>query len=422
MIEPLWYNRLRVRTIKTLLAAWIGLCLVPGANAQTSGLNVTAQGAIIIDAESGKVLWSKDADTMRFPASTTKIMTALLLLERCRPDELIKAPSDVKNIEESSLHLEPGESVTAKEMLYALMLRSANDGCYAVAMHLAGSVKAFAKMMNDRAKELGCTHTCFCNPNGLPNPNHKISPHDLALIAREAMKREDFREAVLQQTHTIVRSTNQSDLLLENKNKWLKMDSTADGIKTGWTVAAGHCYVGSATRDGYRVITVVMKSTDWVTDHKNMLAWSYKFHERRLIAKGGAELAQAPIKGGLSATLPVGPKEDVYRVVRRNAPELAPLTVEEPLEVSAPVMVGDTVGYAETRDDKGLKIRVPLVARVDVSARPVQSGFGSISSVFGTAGVVVVLGGGALVMRRKSSKMSREFSKVGAPKAQEPKA
>lgn len=404
--------------MRTIVAICTALCVLgtaPGAFAQTSGLNVTAQGAIIIDADSGKVLWSKDAETMRFPASTTKIMTALLLLEHCKPDELIKAPSDVQKVEESSLHLVPGETVTAKEMLYALMLRSANDGCYAVAMHIAGSVQAFAKMMNDRAKELGCTHTCFCNPNGLPNPKHKISPHDLALIAREAMKREEFREVVRQTTHTIVRSTNQSDLKLESKNKWLKMDPTADGIKTGWTVAAGHCYVGSATRDGYRIITVVMKSADWVADHKNMLAWAYKFHERRLIAKGGLEIAQAPVKNGLSASIPVGPKEDVYRVVRKGAPELAPLTLEEPCEVTAPVLIGDTVAYAKTTDDKGLDVRIPLVALADVRTRPIEAGLGHMSPIFGTAGVVVVLGGGALVMRRKSRALGRELPDFGEP-------
>jgi D-alanyl-D-alanine carboxypeptidase len=108
----------------------------------------------VIEAETGKVLWSKDPDTPRFPASTTKIMTGLLLLERCKPDDIIVAPPDVENVKEASMHLKPGEQVKAKDMIYALMLRSANDGCYAVACHIGGSVEGFAQIMNDWAARI----------------------------------------------------------------------------------------------------------------------------------------------------------------------------------------------------------------------------------------------------------------------------
>lgn len=402
-----------VRSTLRFVASAVALVAAFSAQAQSGGLNVTAAGAVIIDADTGKVLWSKDPDTMRCPASTTKIMTALLLLEHCRPEEIITAPSDVNNVGEASLHLQPGEKVTAQEMLYALMLRSANDGCYAVAIHIAGSVPAFAKMMNERAKQIGCSHTHFCNPNGLPNPQHKISPRDLAMIAREAMKRGDFEEVVRQQKHTIARSTNQTDLLLKNRNKYLAMDPTADGIKTGWTIAAGHCYVGSATRDGYRLITVVMKSSDWVTDHKNMLGWAYKFHERRLIAKRGIEIGQLPIKGGLDATIPVGPKNDVYCVVRKHAPPIVEPQIAPGTEVQAPILVGDQVGFAVTQDDTGKPIKIPLVAMADVAVRPMQAGQ-SLSVVASTMGFVALMGGGALFMRRRSKRVADQFAANGS--------
>jgi len=180
-----------MKGLRCLLA--ISLC---AACAFAYSRDITAKSGIAIDAASGKVLWDKDAETPMFPASTTKIMTGLLLVEHCRPSDIIVAPADVEKVKEASMHLKPGERVTAHDMLYALMLRSANDGCYAVAVHISGSVEGFSKLMNDRAKQIGCTHTRFHNPNGLNDPEHMTSAHDLALIARAAMRYPEFREAV----------------------------------------------------------------------------------------------------------------------------------------------------------------------------------------------------------------------------------
>jgi len=214
-----------------------------GALALGKGPDVTAASAIVVDADSGKVLYSKNADVPRYPASTTKVMTGLLLAENTEPEDTIVAPSDVEVVTGSKMHLKAGEEVSAHDMLYALMLRSANDGCYAVAMHLAGSVPAFSKMMNQRAQELGCTHTHFHNPNGLNDKEHLTTAHDLAIIAREAMKNERFADAVGTTEYTISRNINQEDTLMVNKDKLLLWDSSAEGIKTGWTIPAGHCFV-----------------------------------------------------------------------------------------------------------------------------------------------------------------------------------
>jgi D-alanyl-D-alanine carboxypeptidase (penicillin-binding protein 5/6) len=222
--------------------------------------SVSAESAVAMDASSGKILWSRNADEELYPASTTKIMTALLLMERCKPDEVITAPADVEQIREASMHLRPGERVRAKDMLFALMLRSANDGCYAVACHISGTVGRFSDLMNLRARQLGCTHTHFDNPNGLNDRLHYTTAHDLALIAREAMRHLEFRNIVRTEKAKINRGTNWKDLWMVNHNKILLHDPTCDGIKTGWTVPAGHCFVGSAYRNGWRVITVVMRS------------------------------------------------------------------------------------------------------------------------------------------------------------------
>jgi len=283
----------------------VALALSAAAPAQTkialTEPKVSAASAIAIDAESGKILWQKNADASRFPASTTKIMTAMLLIENCTADEVIVAPPDIEKVGESSMHLKPGERITAADMLYALMLRSANDGCVAVADHIAGSVPKFVEMMNAKAKALGCTNTHFDNPNGLNDPKHTTTAHDLALIARAAMRYPIFEQVVRTTKHVIKRDPKISrDDLMFNHDKLLMKDPSADGIKTGWTIPAGRCFVGSATRDGYRVITVVLKSQDWQKDDQILLNWAFADHNREYAFRPGQMLGPLPVEGGTS--------------------------------------------------------------------------------------------------------------------------
>jgi D-alanyl-D-alanine carboxypeptidase len=197
---------------------------------------LSTKAGVIMEEKTGKVIWQRDPDTPRYPASTTKIMTTLLMLENLKPDDVIVAPSDVKNVRESSMGLKPGERVRVKNMAYALMLRSANDGCYAVAVAMDGSVQKFAQRMNKRAAEIGCKNTHFANPNGLNDKKHLTSAFDLCLMGREAMQREDFREVVGTKRKLIDRSLNFADRTMINKNKILWKEAGADGIKTGWTI------------------------------------------------------------------------------------------------------------------------------------------------------------------------------------------
>ena len=257
----------------------LALFLLP---AMAAAQAVTAESAVVMDNATGKVLWARNADEELYPASTTKIMTAMLLLEHCTPDEIIQAPMDVEKVKESSMHLKPGENVRAKDMLYAMMLRSANDACYAVAMHISGSVDKFADLMNARAKEIGCTHTHFDNPNGLNDKLHYTTAHDLALIGRQAMSYEPFRDIVRTEKTKINRGTNWRDLWMVNHNKILKRDPTCDGIKTGWTPAAGPCLLFESTLGGVSLIGVELDGsgndiTGTVTagDAITMLNWGF---------------------------------------------------------------------------------------------------------------------------------------------------
>ncbi len=376
-------------------------------------VSVTAESAVVIDANSGKILFSKNGDVPRFPASTTKIMTGMLLVERCLPSEIITAPPEIETVKESSMHLKPGERVNAHDMLYALMLRSANDGAYAVATHISGSSAKFAQLMNERAVALGCTHTHFDNPNGLNDDQHWTTAHDLALIAREAMKYEPFRQAVHTRKYLIQRSINGKDRTMVSRNKWLWKDVSADGIKTGYTVPAGHCYVGSATRDGYRVITVVMKSEHWQLDHQNMLNWAFKNHQMSVLARQNQPLESPAVAGGAQEKVAIGPVVDVTTLYKKGAAN--PFTlVQSPgdatFPIQAPVKKGQALGTITVRDADGFDQRVQVVALEDVPLAPLRA------AVQGTTRPGSMLFGGALcvgafLVRGRARKRMKSYAR-----------
>lgn len=400
---------LTLPTALLLLPTLVGAVGAQPAPAQP--LPGDAQSAIAIDAASGKVLWSKNPDVPRFPASTTKIMTGLLLAERMKPDEVITAPWDVALVRESSMHLRPFEKLKARDMLTALMLRSANDGCYAVAVRLAGSVDKFSDLMNSRAREIGCTGTHFHNPNGLNDSLHFTTARDLALIGREAMKNPLFAETVKTYKARIDRSINQGDRWMVNHDKRLLKDPTCDGIKTGWTVPAGKCFVGSAVRDGWRAITVVLKAKDWQKDTGDLTDWVYARYGRRDRVEPGQTVAEAPVAGGTAATVAVEPERAAYNlVVRGSAANCTSKTVALSEAIQAPVVKGQKLGELVLRDGDGFEQRVALLAQADVPAAPVAGAVAKVGQAGGRGGLWIggaMLGGWALLRGRTRRRMVR---------------
>jgi len=392
---------------RTLASAMI---LLP---AFAAAMDIKAKSAIIMDAKTGKVLWARDEHTPRYPASTTKIMTSLLLIEHSPLDEVIVAPKDVTKVRESSMHLKPGEKVTARDMLYAMMLRSANDGCYAVATHIAGSVPAFAQMMNERAKQIGCLNTHFNNPNGLNDKLHLTSAYDLALIGREAMKNPIFEEVVDTPKRVIARSINQKDTVMKTRNKWLLKDPSADGIKTGYTNPAGFCYVGSATRNGYRVITALLKSPQWQKDHQQMLDWAFKNYERQPLLDPSQPVAKASVAGGAIPIIDVVPVAPVDTILRKTTIARAPghMAVEPQIDPNlvAPIARGQKVGHVVVRDAEGFEQSVDLVALEDVpAATVVQTAASNPTGTLLFGGTIVT---GAIIMRRRATRRRRIYGR-----------
>ncbi len=219
-------------------------------------LPLAAKGAIVIDAYTGVALYEKNADEGQYPASTTKIMTALLVIEAGDLDRIVVVADEDAKVGESSLSLKAGEQFTRRQMLYGLMLKSANDVAHALGRDNAGTMEAFAEKMSARALELGARNTHFANPHGLHHEAHYTTPRDLAAIARAAMQQPFFRELVSTLTHVWERPAGA--VLLSNHNPLLREFPGCTGVKTGFTGPAQQVLVTAAVRDGREVIAVVM--------------------------------------------------------------------------------------------------------------------------------------------------------------------
>ena len=253
-----------------------------------SGPDITAESAILMDAETGAILYGKEANTKRYPASITKVMTALLAVENCNMNDIVTFSSEAVNGIEagsSSAGINVGAKLTVEDTLYALMLVSANEAGAALAEHIGGSTEEFAKMMTERAKELGCTGTHFTNPHGLPDENHYTTAHDIALILKQAMKYDSFRKIASADSYTLKKSdTLTSNLELWNHAKILRENSEyyykyAEGAKTGFTQAALNTLVTYAKKGDTELLCVILKdygADNSYYDTKALFQWGFK--------------------------------------------------------------------------------------------------------------------------------------------------
>lgn len=263
-----------IKTKYVLLAATLVLicCVFLSHTACANELTV-AQSAVLMERDSGRVLYSKNMDKQLSMASTTKIMTALVVAENNDMDEVVTVDSRAVGIEGSSIYLKEGQKFTVKELLCGLMLRSGNDAAVALALHTSGSVEDFVRLMNERAENLGATNTHFANPHGLPCEDHYTTAYDLALITACALKNPTVHDIVALKKAVLDNDGN--SIVIFNKNKLLNAMPDADGVKTGYTTKAGRCFVGSATRNGMQLIAVVLNCGPMFEDAESMLNWGF---------------------------------------------------------------------------------------------------------------------------------------------------
>ena len=244
---------------------------IPIANCKAYGAN--SCGSIVMNSD--YQILGGDNYNIRMPmASTTKVMTALLVIENCLMNEKVTVPKEAVGVEGSSIYLREGETLTVKELLYGLMRRSGNDSAVTLAIYVAGSENNFVAMMNERCKGLKLKNTNFCNPHGLHNDNHYTSCYDLCYISCYAMKDPIFREIVSTKSTSV--GQNESRRYFQNKNKILKLYEGGNGIKTGFTKKSGRCLVASAERDGVLLVSVVLNHGDMWNDAINLLNIGFK--------------------------------------------------------------------------------------------------------------------------------------------------
>ena len=321
--------------------------------------------AVLMDAATGQVLYAKNPHMHRPNASTTKMMTAILMIEHCKMTDIITASKNASETPFTSLHLKPGEQITVHDLLTGMLIRSANDAAVAAAEHIAGSTQKFAQMMNRKAAEIGCFDTNFVTPNGLYNKNHYSSAYDLCLIARYGFRYPEFNEAVCTRKYCLAsRTINKNDIVVFSKSKFLKDYPGADGVKSGYIKQAGYCYVGSATRNGWRLVSSVLKSDNAGRDTIAMMDYGFANYQHVNVAKAGSICGKAVIGGGDSKLVAVAPKQTLMVSVPRTGAKI--ITRFEFNQAQAPILKGAKLGKMVALVNGKQAAKVDLCATKDV--------------------------------------------------------
>lgn len=380
------FNKLAKFTLPLVfgLFALIGLpALLAKADAPPQ---ISAVAAVVIDQASGKVLYDKDMNAEHYPASTTKVLTALLTLENMDIDDKITLPEDYVNVGETNIGLKAGARQTVEELLMALMLYSANDAGQALAIGVAGTEEAFVEMMNQRVSALGLQHTHFCNPHGLHNEDHYTSAYDLAMIARVAMDNPEFRRIVTTDSFTVRKLNGEDNFTVGNRNGLLSQYEYADGIKTGYTRQAGNCIVASATKNDMQLIVVVLNSPNIYEESQALLEWGFDNSQHNLLVSANEVKANVKVLNGGRNQVEVIAEKSLYSVMRTDENINVQESLDLPNSVPAPIHRGEVIGSVTYTDKNGYTYSTNLLAAKDVGRYNlrlvVRQSFQSVWQVF----------------------------------------
>ena len=317
------------------LVIWLLFSIYP---CQAMAVGTSAAAAILVDADSGRVLYEQNADARMLIASTTKIMTALVAIQEGDLSDVVTVKREATLTEGSSMYLKEGEQLTLETLLYGLMLCSGNDAAVAIADHVGGSQKGFLKLMNEIAKELGMESSSFANPNGLDAEDHYSTARDMAKLACAAVRNETLLRIVSTQSVTIGGRT------MTNHNKLLRYVDGCLGLKTGYTRAAGRTLVSCAERNGHRLVAVTLQDgNDWA-DHEALYDYGFSTYPAHRAAMLGKMLYQASVKDGLRASVPLVAAESFSWPLAEG--EALDMTVELDTPLTAPITAGRRAGEA----------------------------------------------------------------------------
>ena len=315
-----------------------------------------AAGAVLMDAESGRVLYGHDAHKPRLIASTTKLMTALVAVERAGDlDETVTVKGEWLGSEGSSIYLKAGEEISLRGLLYGLLLQSGNDAAMAIACHTAGSEADFVARMNEKAAQLGMDGSSFANPSGLNDDDHYSTAYDMALLARACLENETVADICATRSITIGTRT------FVNHNKLLYRYEGCVGMKTGFTEKAGRTLVSAATRDGQTLICVTLNDGDDWNDHRKLLDYGFRTYPRQVLCRAGEVLGAVAVEGSLIPTMPVAAKGELGYPLKAGE-QLVP-EVELLRSATAPLPPGVQLGELRWRLDGEVVAQMPLVSQ-----------------------------------------------------------
>lgn len=349
------------------------MLLIPGKYAYAQELDLESASVVLMEAATGEILFEKEMDTQRTPASVTKLMTLLVAWEaieagNIKTDSIVIASEQASSLGGSQIYLETGEEMTLQDLLVAIAVGSANDACVAVAEYLYGSEEAFVQAMNDKAAELGMKNTHFYNPYGLPNENHYTSAHDLALLGQAALQDENIMKLTAIKHYTL-RTESMKPFELHNTNKLLWWYPGADGFKTGWVGReSGYCLASTAQREELRLIAVVLGAQERYGNFRDaMKLFNYGFANYQFVSlfAAGEKVGTATIEKGQSDQIDFGTKRLVGRVQAKNNSE--EMTTQYHIEhLEAPIQKGDKIGSLDVLSEGKVVETYDLVALNDV--------------------------------------------------------
>lgn len=360
-------NKIVLRSVLTILSA-VFFFAVLYQNVAVVAPDISAGGVVLMEMKTKRVLYEVNAHKKLPMASTTKIMTGLLAVEHGGFSEIITVPAQASGVEGSSMYLEKGEKISFENLVYGLMIASGNDAAVAIALHIGGSIEGFVEMMNLKAKEIGAKNTNFCNPNGLPNSNHYTTAYDLALIAAYAMENDAFRKIVSTKERTMDWQGHEWDRVLRSKNRILLQYKGGNGIKTGYTKAAGKCLVSGAERDGMQLISVVLNCGNMFGQSMELLDYGFSEMKPMVVAKKGKPMGTIAIEKGIEPYLELSVKNDIVVPLKQGELDTVKTKVILEKSLKAPVEAGQSGGKVEVYLDGKLIMTEELITTADVPA------------------------------------------------------
>ena len=385
-------------------------------------LSINAKAALIVETNTGKIIYEKDIYEQNYPASVTKILTAILTLENCELDDVVTVSQSAISHIPTGYVIAPlyiGEQITIKDLLYALMLKSANDAAYVLAEHVGGSVDGFSEMMNKKAEELGCKNTHFVNPNGIHNQNHYTTAYDMYLISDYAMKNETFKEIVSTYEYTLSPTNKHplKDRIMKNTNNFVNpknayYNKIVNGIKTGTTKQAGNCLITDSSDNGLEFITVVLgaqTANSKFSETNKMINFAYDNYKLTKIHDKGDIIQNIEVKKATKKTkdLNLVISDDITAMANKKikVDEIEPEIVLNE-DIKAPIGQGQELGIIKYNVD-GLEYKAKLLAETEVELKTYY-----VEILIGVGIFIIVLGVALIVRKKKKNKKHIQYNGV----------